>query len=70
MVPVRTREFLHEGNRLVYDEYGSGNRPLLLLPGLLLLAKCTARSRRRSPSAATGVITLEQPERLREQSIE
>src|SRR5881227_2995497 len=36
MVAVRTREFLHEGNRLVYDEYGSGDRPLLLLPGLLL----------------------------------
>jgi pimeloyl-ACP methyl ester carboxylesterase len=36
MVSVHTREFLHEGHRLVYDEYGSGPRPLLLLPGLLL----------------------------------
>ena len=30
-----TGEFFHEGQRLVYDEYGSGPRPLLLLPGLL-----------------------------------
>ena len=36
MVSIHTREFLHEGHRLVYDEYGSGPRPLLLLPGLLL----------------------------------
>ena len=27
---------MHDGHRLVYDEYGSGPRPLLLLPGLLL----------------------------------
>lgn len=36
MVAVRTGEFLHEGHRLVYDEYGQGDRPLILLPGLLL----------------------------------
>jgi pimeloyl-ACP methyl ester carboxylesterase len=36
VVAVRTDEFLHEGNRLVYDEYGQGARPLILLPGLLL----------------------------------
>ena len=36
MVSVRTGEFVHDGHRLVYDEYGSGPRPLLLLPGLLL----------------------------------
>ena len=33
---MRTGEFLHEGHRLVYDEHGSGPRPLILLPGLLL----------------------------------
>ena len=27
---------MHDGHRLVYDEYGSGSRPFLLLPGLLL----------------------------------
>ena len=36
MVSVRTGEFVHDGHRLVYDEYGSGPRPFLLLPGLLL----------------------------------
>jgi pimeloyl-ACP methyl ester carboxylesterase len=36
LVSVRTGEFVHDGHRLVYDEFGSGPRPLLLLPGLLL----------------------------------
>jgi len=29
-------EFEHQGHRLVYDVYGEGPRPFLLLPGLLL----------------------------------
>jgi pimeloyl-ACP methyl ester carboxylesterase len=36
MVSVSTGEFVHDGHRLVYNEYGSGARPFLLLPGLLL----------------------------------
>ncbi len=36
LVAIRTGEFLHEGHRLVFDEYGQGERPLILLPGLLL----------------------------------
>ena len=36
MVSVSTGEFVHDGFRLVYDEYGSGARPFVLLPGLLL----------------------------------
>jgi pimeloyl-ACP methyl ester carboxylesterase len=36
LVSVRTGEFVHGGHRLVYDEYGSGPRPFLLLPGLML----------------------------------
>jgi pimeloyl-ACP methyl ester carboxylesterase len=36
MVSVNTGDFFHDGHRLVYDEYGSGPRPLVLLPGLLL----------------------------------
>jgi pimeloyl-ACP methyl ester carboxylesterase len=36
VVSVRTGEFVHDGHRLVYDEYGSGPRPFLLLPGLML----------------------------------
>jgi pimeloyl-ACP methyl ester carboxylesterase len=37
-----THEFRHEGYRLVYDEYGTGPRPLILLPGLLLSRKMHA----------------------------
>jgi pimeloyl-ACP methyl ester carboxylesterase len=36
VVSIRTGEFLYEGHRLVFDEYGQGERPLILLPGLLL----------------------------------
>jgi pimeloyl-ACP methyl ester carboxylesterase len=36
MVSVSTSEFLFDGHRLVYDEYGSGQRPIVLVPGLLL----------------------------------
>jgi pimeloyl-ACP methyl ester carboxylesterase len=40
---VATRhEFRHEGYRLVYDEYGAGPKPLILLPGLLLSRKMHA----------------------------
>jgi pimeloyl-ACP methyl ester carboxylesterase len=34
-VPATTEDFLHDGHRLVYDEYGTGPRPIVLLPGLL-----------------------------------
>ena len=36
MVSVSTGEFVRDGHRLVYDDYGSGPRPFVLLPGLLL----------------------------------
>ena len=36
---ARKRTFRHEGYKLVYDEYGDGPRPLVLLPGLLLNRK-------------------------------
>src|SRR5256714_13655301 len=36
MVSIRTGEFNHEGFRLVYSDYGSGARPFVLVPGLLL----------------------------------
>lgn len=34
MTPT-TRHFTHVGHRLVYDEYGSGDRTVVLMPGLL-----------------------------------
>jgi pimeloyl-ACP methyl ester carboxylesterase len=36
MAEPRVGSFTHDGFRLVYDEYGSGSRPVVLLPGLLL----------------------------------
>ena len=36
MPEPRVGSFSHDGFRLVYDEYGSGPRPVVLLPGLLL----------------------------------
>src|SRR3954469_4581596 len=39
---ARRHSFRHEGYRLVYDEYGAGPRPLVLLPGLLLSRKMHA----------------------------
>ena len=35
----QTRSFHHEGHRLVYDEYGSGERTVILMPGLLFSRK-------------------------------
>jgi pimeloyl-ACP methyl ester carboxylesterase len=35
----RKRDFIHDGYRLVYDEYGSGDKPVLLVPGLLFSRK-------------------------------
>ena len=34
-----TRSFEHDGHRLVYDEYGEGDRPIVLMPGLLFNRK-------------------------------
>jgi pimeloyl-ACP methyl ester carboxylesterase len=36
VISIRTGEFLHDGHRLVYSEYGAGSRPFVLIPGLLL----------------------------------
>ena len=38
MAPA-TRHFDYEGHRLVFDDYGSGDRPVLLMPGMLLSRK-------------------------------
>lgn len=41
-VPARKRTFRHNGYRLVYDEYGAGSQPLVLLPGMLMSRKMHA----------------------------
>ena len=35
-MPAKTGSFSFHGHRLVYDEYGRGGRPVVLMPGLLL----------------------------------
>ena len=35
---MRTDEFVHDGHRLAYDDYGKGTRPLVLLPASILTA--------------------------------
>jgi pimeloyl-ACP methyl ester carboxylesterase len=59
MVPVRTRHFHHEGWRLVYDEYGSGSRPLVLVHGLLLSRKMHAPLARALAERGNRVICLD-----------
>jgi pimeloyl-ACP methyl ester carboxylesterase len=39
MAEGQTRQFRYDGHRLVYDEYGSGDRTVLLLPPLLFSRK-------------------------------
>ncbi|HEX6459179.1 MAG TPA: alpha/beta hydrolase [Thermoleophilaceae bacterium] len=39
MTDFITGDFLHDGQRLVYDVYGSGSETVVLLPGLLLSRK-------------------------------
>ena len=54
-MPPVTRDFEYEGHRLVYDEYGAGEKVVVLLPGLLFSRRMHAPAgRRRSPSAATA----------------
>ena len=39
MSDFSTHEFIHDGQRLVYDDYGSGRDVVVLMPGLLLSRK-------------------------------
>ena len=55
----RTGSFQHKGYRLVYDEYGSGARPLVLLPGLLFSRKMHAPLARALADRGSRVIVLD-----------
>jgi pimeloyl-ACP methyl ester carboxylesterase len=59
MVSVTTGEFVHDGHRLVYDVYGSGPRPFLLLPGLLLPRTMHRPLARSLAERGNRVITLD-----------
>ena len=54
-----TRELVHDGQRLVYEEYGAGERPLVLLPGLLLSRRMHEPLARELASRGHRVICLD-----------
>ena len=54
-----TREFEHAGHRLVYDEYGTGSRTFVLLPGLLLSRRMHAPLARELAERGHRVICLD-----------
>jgi pimeloyl-ACP methyl ester carboxylesterase len=59
MVSIRTGEFVHDGYRLVYSEYGAGTRPFVLLPGLLLPRSMHDPLARSLAERGNHVITLD-----------
>src|SRR4051812_15734239 len=59
MVSIRTGEFTHEGFRLVYSDYGSGARPFVLVPGLLLPRSMHDPLARSLAERGNRVITLD-----------
>src|SRR3954464_6677460 len=59
MVAIRTGEFTHEGFRLVYSDYGSGTRPFVLVPGLLLPRSMHDPLARALAERGNRVITLD-----------
>ena len=59
MVSIRTGEFMHDGHRLVYSEYGAGTRPFVLLPGLLLPRSMHDPLARALAERGNRVITLD-----------
>jgi pimeloyl-ACP methyl ester carboxylesterase len=59
MVSIRTGEFTHEGHRLVYSDYGTGARPFVLVPGLLLPRSMHDPLARALAERGNRVITLD-----------
>src|SRR3954452_16672576 len=59
MVSISTGEFIHNGNRLVYSDYGSGPRPFVLVPGLLLPRSMHDPLARTLAERGNRVITLD-----------
>src|SRR3954469_2784444 len=59
MVSISSGDFIHEGHRLVYSDYGAGARPLVLLPGLLLPRSMHDPLARSLAERGNRVITLD-----------
>jgi pimeloyl-ACP methyl ester carboxylesterase len=56
---LRTSSFIHNEQRLVYDEYGSGRNVVVLLPGLLLSRKMQDPLARELAEQGNRVISLD-----------
>ena len=56
---METRDFMHDGQRLVYDDYGEGPDVVVLLPGLLLSRKMQDPLARSLAERGTRVISLD-----------
>jgi pimeloyl-ACP methyl ester carboxylesterase len=54
-----TRQFMYDGQRLVYDEYGEGPQAVVLLPGLLLSRKMQDPLARALADQGNRVISLD-----------
>jgi pimeloyl-ACP methyl ester carboxylesterase len=59
MVSISTGEFVHDGHRLAYSEYGAGTRPFVLIPGLLLPRSMHDPLARSLAARGNRVITLD-----------
>ncbi len=59
MPATSTREFRHAGQRLVYEEFGAGPKPLVLLPGLLISRRMHAPLARNLAERGNRVICLD-----------
>jgi pimeloyl-ACP methyl ester carboxylesterase len=55
----QTRHFVHDGQRLVYDDYGEGRNTVVLLPGLLLSRKMQDPLARALAERGNRVISLD-----------
>ncbi len=59
MAAPRTRFFAYQGHRLAYQEIGTGPRPVVLLPGLLLPRRMHDPVARRLAGRGNRVLTLD-----------
>lgn len=59
MAAPRTRFFAYQGHRLAYQETGTGPRPMVLLPGLLLPRRMHDPLARRLAKRGNRVLTLD-----------
>ncbi|HEX7739835.1 MAG TPA: alpha/beta hydrolase [Marmoricola sp.] len=59
LVSERIGQFLHDGHRLEYTEYGGGDRWVVLMPGLLMPRRMQQPLARTLAAAGNHVVTLD-----------